>query len=33
MVEAAGSGLNYSATIPAQPAGTGVQVLRYNING
>ena len=25
MVEAAGSGLNYSATIPAQPAGTGVQ--------
>ena len=25
MVEAAGSGLNYSATIPAQSAGTGVQ--------
>src|SRR5204863_43981 len=25
LVEAAGSGLNYSATIPAQPAGTGVQ--------
>jgi Fibronectin type III domain len=25
MVEAAGAGLNYSATIPAQPAGTGVQ--------
>jgi len=25
MVAAAGSGLNYSATIPAQPAGTGVQ--------
>ena len=25
MVGAAGSGLNYSATIPAQPAGTGVQ--------
>ena len=33
MVEAAGSGLNYSATIPAQPAGTGVQVPRCNING
>jgi hypothetical protein len=25
MVEAAGSGVNYSAIIPAQPAGTGVQ--------
>jgi arylsulfatase A-like enzyme len=25
IVEAAGSGLNYSAIIPAQPAGTGVQ--------
>ena len=25
LVEADGSGLNYSATIPAQPAGTGVQ--------